>query len=223
MQVHSKTAVLLFAESAHRQAQRKSLVEDDSQNWQLFNSFLIRKLKAVKKTGLDVHHFDEVKQRGESFGERIASAVQEVFQQGYERVIVVGGDCPDVKAKDILGVNELLRSRDLVLGPDLRGGVYLIGLHRSKFEKQRFEALAWQSEHLRSSFMHYVDTLQSAVHWLAPKADFNTAQDINNYWRLSSAIRSILMQLTTCLDQRIFERLVLNLGLSVLSIDRRGP
>lgn len=68
-------------------------------------------------------------QQAGTFSRSLASAVEELSAEGYSRIVIVGRDCPDLDAEDVRrAVRALSRSR-LVLGPDHKGGVYLIGLH----------------------------------------------------------------------------------------------
>jgi hypothetical protein len=65
-------------------------------------------------------------QNGRSFGERLENAVEKIHQLGYEEVVTIGRDCPSLCARDIERAFAELESKRLVLGPDHRGGCYLI-------------------------------------------------------------------------------------------------
>ena len=182
-----------------------------------------KSLKAAKKNGFDVIHFDESNQKGASFSQRISNSTQEVFDKGYDQVIIIGNDCPDLSAKDLVRVNKELQINDLVLGPDFRGGVYLIGLNRKSFDLKSFESLSWQTNKLRKSFALYSQCLTKSICWLEAKADFNEEKDIANYWKVSESFRAIYEELKkvifqlTLLPQQIPSRLV------VADFDKRGP
>ncbi len=69
------------------------------------------------------------RQRGRGFGERIENALGDLCARGYERVVVVGRDCPELTALEIAtAFARLATGCSLVLGPDQRGGCYLIGI-----------------------------------------------------------------------------------------------
>ncbi len=70
-----------------------------------------------------------VQSRGR-FGERLASAVDEVFALGFTSVAVVGGDAPAISARDLDRVFRALEGpgSPVVVGPSRDGGVYLVGL-----------------------------------------------------------------------------------------------
>ncbi len=65
-------------------------------------------------------------------GERMAGIFERAFAEGYQQVIVVGSDLPDLSRVIVESALEALEQpeRDLVLGPTPDGGYYLIGLKR---------------------------------------------------------------------------------------------
>ncbi|MFM8551171.1 MAG: TIGR04282 family arsenosugar biosynthesis glycosyltransferase [Nitrospiraceae bacterium] len=69
-------------------------------------------------------------QVGEDLGTRMARAFQDTFNQGYQQVVIVGTDVPTLPASSFGTAFRLLKDHDLVLGPALDGGYYLIGLQR---------------------------------------------------------------------------------------------
>lgn len=68
-------------------------------------------------------------QAGADFGSRLSLAVTELGRLGYDDVVVVGNDCPELTVLDVDRAFAALSDHALVLGPDHRGGCYLIGLH----------------------------------------------------------------------------------------------
>ena len=87
--------------------------------------------------GIDVHLFTSGRgsipsgsrvhrQTGSDFGARLENAIARINELGYDEVVVIGRDCPTLRPIDIEGAFGKLESRKLVLGPDHRGGCYLI-------------------------------------------------------------------------------------------------
>ncbi|MEW5873574.1 MAG: DUF2064 domain-containing protein [Candidatus Zixiibacteriota bacterium] len=60
--------------------------------------------------------------------ERTAENMQRCFDEGYERVVLVGGFTPTLDPQRIIDAFKHLRSHPLILGPTIEGGCYLIGL-----------------------------------------------------------------------------------------------
>ncbi|MFN6473710.1 MAG: TIGR04282 family arsenosugar biosynthesis glycosyltransferase [Nostoc sp. SerVER01] len=63
-------------------------------------------------------------------GSRMARSLFEAFQSGAEKAIIIGTDCPGLNAQILATAFDKLRTFDLVLGPAMDGGYYLIGLRQ---------------------------------------------------------------------------------------------
>jgi len=87
-----------------------------------------------------------VPQRGESFGERLSCATEDLFQCGFNAVCLIDSDSPTVPAATFVHAMEILRSsrEHIVLGPSDDGGYYLIGL--KKPHREMFERIDWSTE-----------------------------------------------------------------------------
>jgi rSAM/selenodomain-associated transferase 1 len=77
-------------------------------------------------------------------GQRMAHAFADAFKQKYHRIVIIGTDCPDLKAGHMKEAFASLRRNDLVMGPATDGGYYLIGLSRT--ESSLFENISWGTE-----------------------------------------------------------------------------
>ncbi|MEM6314700.1 MAG: DUF2064 domain-containing protein, partial [Planctomycetota bacterium] len=62
----------------------------------------------------------------------LRSAVAEVAH--YRRIVIVGRDCPGLGVDDVRAALKALRRDELVLGPDGRGGCWLIGLQGERID-----------------------------------------------------------------------------------------
>ncbi len=128
----NRKAILVFADSVGLDLARRRLPQALRP---LFGPLALEQTEA----GADVHVFSTAgagsgpgytfrRQRGRSFAERLETAVEEVAALGYEEIVIVGQDCPRLSATDIATAFAALENQRLVLGPDHRGGCYLIGL-----------------------------------------------------------------------------------------------
>ena len=63
-------------------------------------------------------------------GERMSSCMGRAFEEGCDRVVLVGSDCPRLSADHLAEAFGVVGKRDLVLGPARDGGYYLVGLRR---------------------------------------------------------------------------------------------
>ena len=77
-------------------------------------------------------------------GQRLERAFAGAFASGAERVVIIGSDCPEVEASDIRAAWKELKSHDLVLGPAVDGGYWLIGLRAP--QPELFREIEWSSD-----------------------------------------------------------------------------
>ncbi len=90
-------------------------------------------------------HFALIPQRGDDLGARLKCTFDQLFRQGYSRVIVIDSDTPTLPTAYLEQALRLIavRENDVVLGPTEDGGYYLIGLRRSHHEL--FEGMPWST------------------------------------------------------------------------------
>ncbi|MEM8938682.1 MAG: DUF2064 domain-containing protein [Bacteroidota bacterium] len=223
MQIYGETAILIFSRSVREEMSFKRLLSGKGKNFKLLSCLNKRAIKTGHASGLPVIHYTEENQRGSSFGEKLANAVGDVFSQGFKSIIIVGNDCADLSCKDILKARDLLRTNDLILGPDFRGGTYLIGLDKESFNKHLFECLNWQSYGLQYSFKSYASRLKIQVKWLDQKADWNYESDIQKYWNLSHGLRVLINSISSILRSVQDQVVWFSTSFYVAFIHRRGP
>ncbi|MDB5034265.1 MAG: hypothetical protein JWQ98_1506 [Chlorobi bacterium] len=85
-------------------------------------------------------------QRGASFGERITNAISDAFAIGYEQVVVIGNDCPELAPSDITDAFQRLGDgATLVAAPARDGGAYLLAARSGTFDPEAFLWLPWQT------------------------------------------------------------------------------
>jgi glycosyltransferase A (GT-A) superfamily protein (DUF2064 family) len=90
-------------------------------------------------SGVSLH-----RQRGATFAERLEAAMEEIAALGYREVVLVGRDCPLLEAGDIARAFAELATNRLVLGPDHRGGCYLIALRAS--DRHLLRGIRWKRD-----------------------------------------------------------------------------
>lgn len=171
-----KTAILIFARSSKEEVAHKSIYNGG----QLFDSFTNKVLKTAGKTQLPYFHFSEDEQIGNTFGERFANAIEEVFEKGYQRIITIGNDTPQLKASHIAEAEKQLLSNKLVLGPSVDGGFYLMGLHKSQFDKDVFLKLAWQTSEISRELLKHINKERAEVFKLSTFIDIDTQADVRS-------------------------------------------
>lgn len=156
--VESNTAILFFARSAKAEADHKRFTRDGRhKDIQIADSFIEHVQHQISDANLPCFRFDETKQVGDSFGERITNAFRSVFNKGYDHVIAVGNDTPLLETRHISDAVQRLESSttDIVLGPDKDGGTWLMGYSKTAFESTHFQQLPWKTPHLLQAILQY--------------------------------------------------------------------
>jgi len=89
--------------------------------------------------------FDLLVQRGNSLGERLCNATDDLLKQGYSAVCLINSDSPTLPASILVrAVHSLARDGDrVVLGAAEDGGYYLIGLKHA--HRNLFNEIAWST------------------------------------------------------------------------------
>lgn len=157
---------------------------NSSKNEAISATFINRTEKILNKVGLPVFRFDQNNQTGQTFGEKLANAYEEIFDLGFQSVIAVGNDSPELMTTDWNKIQHTLANGESVIGPTLRGGTYLIGLSRQDFKKEYFASLAWQTNSLCDQLKEYCLANDSEPSIL------RKIRDINTYFDLKILIRS---------------------------------
>jgi rSAM/selenodomain-associated transferase 1 len=83
-------------------------------------------------------------QSGDDVGERMDNALKELFDLGAEKAIVVGSDIPGLHRGIIEQAFQKLDSCDVVIGPAMDGGYYLVGMKSP--HPEIFRNVAWGTE-----------------------------------------------------------------------------
>ena len=87
--------------------------------------------------------FEYVPQIEADLGQRMEALMQWAFARGAEQVVIIGSDSPSLPTAYIDEGLELLREKEVVLGPSTDGGYYLVG--RRKGESRIFQDVAWST------------------------------------------------------------------------------
>lgn len=112
-------------------------------------------------------------------GGRLTVAFAEAFAEKMERVLIIGSDCPDVCQSDVTLGWSALEFSDLVLGPALDGGYWLIGLRKPC--PNLFRQIDWSSEKVLRQTLERAADSHLSVHLLRQLSDIDTFEDWQRY------------------------------------------
>ncbi len=122
--------------------------------------------------GNDKWHF--FPQRGSDLGERIVLAMHEA--PSAEKMLVIGTDMPFVDEALLTSASSALDSADVVIGPCVDGGYYLIGMKR--VHEELFEGIPWSSADVLDSTLARCAKHGLTPHLLPLRRDVDTLDDL---------------------------------------------
>ena len=121
-----------------------------------------------------------VPQTGEDLGDRMANAMQAAFAVGAQRVLIIGTDCPALTPVLLSQALQALNQVDLVLGPAVDGGYYLMGVRQ--FNPAIVEGVAWSTDVVLAQTLAIADHLGWTTYLLPTLQDIDYPADLA-VWR----------------------------------------
>jgi len=125
-----------------------------------------------------------IDQEGEDLGARMNRAFETMFAQGYQRVLIVGTDVPALPLEQYKQALTLLEKHDLVLGPALDGGYYLVGLNKPA--PAIFENMPWSTDRVLALTREKATGLGFNIGLLPEWRDTDTIDDLQALIEASS-------------------------------------
>lgn len=110
-------------------------------------------------------------------GARMTKAFELAFQVN-ARVVTIGTDCPGLNAQLLAKVFQELHHHDLVLGPAMDGGYYLIGLRR--FIPELFKGINWGTAEVFQQTIDIAEQLNLSIACLTPLEDIDRPENLAN-------------------------------------------
>ena len=118
-------------------------------------------------------------QRGEHLGERMFRALEEVFEKGYEKCVLIGTDVPELRSRDLRKAFEVLNTQDVVFGKTYDGGYYLVGMKkpcREVFEIDQYGHESVLEDTIKTLSRSGITVGYTKKHW-----DMDTPWDLKEY------------------------------------------
>lgn len=109
-----------------------------------------------------------------NLGVRMHQALQHTLQF-YQKAVLIGSDCGELKTEDIQEAFDALESHDIVIGPAKDGGYYLIGMKTP--QPAIFQDKSWSTDQLLIETRMTISTLNLTCHYLPVKSDVDYYSD----------------------------------------------
>ena len=200
MNESGKDCILFFAKYPEKGEVKKRLsaVLGDDLTVELYKNFVIDSLVTLKESSaqlllccyppnsqkefmewLDVHH-DFLPQQGADLGQRMKTCFVHAFDRGFQFVIAIGSDIPDLPCEFIKEALSSLKTHDVVIGPSFDGGYYLIGFRENKFIPEAFDGIDWGTHTVFHDTLTVLQNARCKVHTLPKWSDIDTIADLKH-------------------------------------------
>jgi rSAM/selenodomain-associated transferase 1 len=117
-----------------------------------------------------------IDQVGDDLGARMNQAFKTLFTQGYGQVLLIGTDLPTLPIDHFRQALASLENHDLVLGPALDGGYYLIGLKR--MAPELFVDIPWSTDQVLRLTQEKAAGIGLKASLIQPWRDVDTLADL---------------------------------------------
>lgn len=120
--------------------------------------------------------YTKKQQLGNNLGERMCSAFQELFDQGFKKALIIGSDCYQLRTELLQEAIQLLETHQVVIGPTFDGGYYLLG--SDHFIPGLFAGKAWSTDQVTKQTLEDVNSLGLSCQLLKQLHDVDEAEDL---------------------------------------------
>jgi rSAM/selenodomain-associated transferase 1 len=131
--------------------------------------------------------FSLLPQKGKDLGERLSNIFSDLFKEGYERIVIMDSDSPNLPSRHISEGLRRLNEADLILGPCEDGGYYLVGL--SSNMPQIFQGIPWSTSEVTKLTIEKARAMDKNISLLEKWYDVDTIEDLR---RLRTELDSYL-------------------------------
>ena len=163
---------------------------------QVYEHLLAHLMTSLKGAGLDiVVYYDlfidpldgwgssvdrRVQIDDKDLGRRMYDAVTYELQ-AYQKVMLIGSDCPEIDGKLLHQALDLLNQVDVVVGPAVDGGFYLLGMKR--LHPDVFQHIKWSTKDVRAQLLSNLGQLNMTLWQLSELMDIDHLSDWEAYLR----------------------------------------
>ena len=197
----SKNCVLFFAKypAAGRVKTRLAIQIGQDTAAGLYRNFVTDILVGLKKLDVDLRivfdppdskdkfqkwlgkEYSYIPQSGQDLGWRMKNAFLRAFSEGFDRVVVIGSDSPDLPVEYIDLAFRVLHQNDVVIGPGSDGGYYLLGFARGSFLPEVFEEISWSSDKVFEQTVNILREHGQIIYLLPQWHDVDTPADLKSF------------------------------------------
>ena len=116
-------------------------------------------------------------QQGSDLGERMDNAIRHLLSRGTEKAVITGADIPDLSCDIIMQAFKILDHVDVVIGPAVDGGYYLVGMKSPMTEL--FRNVSWSTGNVFSETVKILQRSGKSYGVLPILSDLDTIADLD--------------------------------------------
>lgn len=120
--------------------------------------------------------FKKEVQQGIDLGDRMENAFKEYFKKDYEKLVLVGTDCPTLNRDVLETAFASLKDVDVAIGPATDGGYYLIGMKR--MNACLFQDIQWSTDRVLQQSLNICKKNQLSWFLLPELSDIDEEKDL---------------------------------------------
>lgn len=144
------------------------------------------KRKLVSILGEQMGYFP---QQGESLGEKMYLAIENVLEKGYKKCVLIGTDIPEIRKNCLERAFGVLDDKDVVFGRTLDGGYYLVGMKQAY--KEAFGLSAYGHGHVLEDTLRILRQENLKVGYTNMLEDMDTLEDLRGYRRRMRGLKEL--------------------------------
>ncbi|MDY6971197.1 MAG: TIGR04282 family arsenosugar biosynthesis glycosyltransferase [Thermodesulfobacteriota bacterium] len=194
-------AVILFLKDPERGAVKTRLANrlGDGFTFELYKRFIADMLEICEMTNEDIFiacfygshkegdflrekGYPILPQRGPDIGIRMCNAFRDVGSHGYRRLALIGSDMPDLPHTYLERGFQKLEERDIVFGPSLDGGYYMIALGSDNIDCSIFDDVPWSTSRALECTIDNAKRKGMNCHLLPLWSDIDEIDDLRRFY-----------------------------------------
>lgn len=123
-------------------------------------------------------------QKKGDLGNKMSYSFLESFEKGFEKIIIIGTDCPEISPELLHQAFDILDEKDAVIGPASDGGYYLLGM--KSYHPELFKNMIWSTSSVYNETTEKFKESDLSYGVLEVLNDIDTEDDWNAYLEKNS-------------------------------------